>query len=103
MHTCQPTGITASEFRRVLGRFASGDPVQFARADGAGFRFVAGFVADVDKRNPHLAPRILTAFRTFRTYEPTRRAAAETALRGLADAGGLSRNVADILERTLSA
>ncbi|WAX56351.1 flavin reductase family protein [Jatrophihabitans cynanchi] len=24
MHTCQPTGITASEFRRVLGRFASG-------------------------------------------------------------------------------
>jgi aminopeptidase N len=92
-----------NRLRALVGSFASGNPVQFARADGAGFRFVAGFVADVDKRNPQVASRILTAFRTFRTYEPTRRAAAETALRGLADAGGLSRNVADILERTLSA
>jgi aminopeptidase N len=91
-----------NRLRALVGSFASGNPVQFARADGAGFRFVASFVADVDKRNPQVASRILTAFRTFRTYEPTRRAAAETALRGLADAGGLSRNVADILERTLA-
>lgn len=91
-----------NRLRALVGSFASGNPVQFARADGAGFRFVADFVADVDKRNPQVASRVLTAFRTFRTYEPVRRAAAEAALKNLADAGGLSRNVADILERTLS-
>ncbi len=91
-----------NRLRALVGSFASGNAVQFARADGAGFRFITDFVADVDKRNPQVASRILTAFRTFRNYEPTRRAAAETALRSLAEAGGLSRNTADILERTLA-
>jgi aminopeptidase N len=91
-----------NRLRALVGSFASGNPVQFARADGAGFRFVTGFVADTDKRNPQVAARILTAFRTFRTYEPTRRAAAEAALQALHDAGGLSRNTSDILGRTLA-
>jgi aminopeptidase N len=91
-----------NRLRALVGSFASANPVQFARADGAGFRFVASFVADVDKRNPQVASRILTAFRNFRTYEPRRRAAAETVLHGLADGGGLSRNVTDILERMLA-
>jgi aminopeptidase N len=91
-----------NRLRALVGGFASGNPVQFARADGAGFRFVTEFVADVDKRNPQVAARLLTAFRTFRTYEPTRRSAAEEALRSLRDAGGLSRNAGDILGRILA-
>jgi len=78
------------------------NPTQFARADGEGFRFLAEFVGDVDKRNPQVAARVLTAFRVWRSFEPGRRAAAESALRALHDAGGLSRNTADILERTLA-
>ena len=79
-----------------------GNTTQFARADGAGFRFVTEFVADVDKRNPQVAARVLTAFRVWRSFEPVRMAAAESALTALRDAGGLSRNTADILERTLA-
>jgi aminopeptidase N len=45
---------------------------------------------------------VLTAFRVWRSYEAVRRAAAESALSALRDAGGLSRNTADILERTLA-
>ena len=37
-----------------------------------------------------------------RSFEPLRMAAAESALTALRDAGGLSRNTADILERTLA-
>ncbi len=81
------------------GNFGLNNPSQFARLDGAGFRFVAEFVADVDKRNPQVAARMLTAFRVWRSFEPVRRAAAEGALTGLRDAGGLSRNTTDILER----
>ena len=41
------------------------NPTQFARADGAGFRFVADFVAEVDKINPQVAARVLTGFRVW--------------------------------------
>ncbi|RUT30971.1 aminopeptidase N [Arsenicitalea aurantiaca] len=90
-----------NRLRALVGSFANANPTQFGRADGAGFRFVTDFVADVDRRNPNVAARVLTAFRVWRTYEPGRREAAERALRGLAEAGGLSRNTADILARTL--
>ena len=59
------------------------NPVQFARPDGEGFRFVTEFVADVDKRNPQVAARVLTAFRVWPRYELGRREAAEFALKAL--------------------
>jgi aminopeptidase N len=90
-----------NRLRALLGMFTGGNPVQFARADGAGFRFVTEFVADVDKRNPQVASRVLTAFRTWRNYEPVRRAAAETALKQLKESTQLSRNVGEILDRML--
>jgi aminopeptidase N len=88
--------------RAIMGNFGLGNPAQFARPDGAGFRFVTGFVADMDRRNPQVAARLLTAFRVWRSFEPGRRAAAEAALVGLRDSGELSRNVGEILERTLA-
>ncbi len=91
-----------NRLRALIGTFGLHNPAQFARPDGAGFRFVAEFVADVDTRNPQVAARALTAFRVWRSFEPVRRGAAETALAGLRDAGKLSRNTADILERMLA-
>ena len=91
-----------NRLRALMANFGLNNPSQFARADGAGFRFVTEFVADVDKRNPQVAARVLTAFRVWRSFEPTRLAAAESALTALRDAGGLSRNTADILERMLA-
>jgi aminopeptidase N len=91
-----------NRLRSLVGSFAMGNTTQFARKDGAGFRFVTEFVGDVDKRNPQVAARVLTAFRIWRSFEPVRLAAAESALTALRDAGGLSRNTADILERTLA-
>jgi aminopeptidase N len=90
-----------NRLRALMGSFANLNPTQFARADGLGFRFVTEFVADVDKRNPQVAARVLTAFRVFKTYEETRREEARNALKSLQESGGLSRNAADILTRTL--
>ncbi|RYH05910.1 MAG: DUF3458 domain-containing protein, partial [Alphaproteobacteria bacterium] len=73
-----------------------------ARADGAGFRFVADFVAEVDKVNPQVAARVLTGFRIFPMLESGRREAARAALLQLQAGGTLSRNAADILTRTLA-
>ncbi|HEY4203301.1 MAG TPA: aminopeptidase N [Devosiaceae bacterium] len=91
-----------NRLRSLVGSFANNNPVQFGRADGAGFRFVTEFAADVDKRNPQVAARLLTAFRIWRMYEPNRRSEAEKALKSLQETGQLSRNCADILNRTLA-
>jgi aminopeptidase N len=90
-----------NRLRALVGTFGMQNMVQFARPDGAGFRFVAEFVADVDKRNPQVAARVLTAFRTWRSFEPGRQAAAKEALTWLSQSTELSRNTADILTRTL--
>ncbi len=91
-----------NRLRALVFSFANSNLTQFARLDGEGFRFVTGFVADVDTRNPQVAARVLTTFRSWRSYEPQRRALAEAALRDLQQTGQLSRNAADILERTLA-
>ena len=91
-----------NRLRALMATFGMNNPTQFARPDGEGFRFVAEFVGDVDTRNPQVAARVLTAFRVWQSFEPTRRLAARNALESLRDSGTLSRNAADILERTLA-
>ncbi len=91
-----------NRLRSLVGTFGMGNPTQFARADGAGFRFVTDFVAGVDARNPQVAARVLTAFRVWQSFEPVRRDEARKALENLKNTATLSRNTADILERTLA-
>jgi aminopeptidase N len=91
-----------NRLRSLVGTFAMGNHTQFARADGAGFRFVADFVGEIDKINPQVAARVLTGFRIWPMLESGRREAARAALTGLQSSGGLSRNTADILTRMLA-
>ena len=91
-----------NRLRSLAGTFAMSNPTQFARADGAGFRFVADFVAEVDKVNPQVAARVLTGFRVWPMLESGRREAAKAALTALQSADDLSRNTGDILTRMLA-
>ena len=87
--------------RALIGAFAQGNPTQFNRADGAGYGFVADTILALDPKNPQLAARMATAFRTWRTLEDGRRARAETALQRIKSTAGLSRDLSDIVERAL--
>src|SRR5690606_23358403 len=91
-----------NRLRALMGTFALTNPTQFARADGAGFRFVTEFVAEVDKVNPQVAARVLTGFRIWPMLETGRREEARAALTALQNGGGLSRNTGDILARMLA-
>ena len=87
--------------RALIGAFAQGNPTQFNRADGAGYDFVADNVLALDPKNPQVAARLATAFRTWRTLEPGRRGKAQAALERIKAAPNLSRDLADIVERAL--
>ncbi|MFH3480615.1 aminopeptidase N [Xanthobacter variabilis] len=88
--------------RSLIGAFAAGNPTQFNRPDGAGHGFVADVVLTLDPKNPQVASRLLSSFKTWRQLEPVRRASAEAALRRVAETPGLSADVSDIATRALS-
>jgi aminopeptidase N len=87
--------------RALIGAFAQANQTQFNRADGQGYAFVADTVLALQAKNPQIAARLMTAFRSWRALEPVRRGKAETALRGVASSPGLSGDVKDIVDRSL--
>ena len=89
--------------RALIGAFAQGNTTQFNRADGAGYDFVADTLLALDPKNPQVAARLATAFRSWRTLEPGRRAKAQAALERIKATPALSRDLADIVERALAA
>ncbi|MBB4004233.1 aminopeptidase N [Aurantimonas endophytica] len=87
--------------RALVGTFAGGNQLAFHRADGAGYRFVADRIAELDKLNPQVAARIATTFRSWRSFEAQRRHAAQETLEKLAAISDLSNDTRDIVERSL--
>ncbi|HEY8382714.1 MAG TPA: aminopeptidase N [Microvirga sp.] len=87
--------------RALVGALAMMNPTQFHRADGAGYRFLAEIVTAVDPANPQLAARLATSFGSWRTMDGARRGQAEQALRSIAEKASLSRDLGDIVQRSL--
>jgi aminopeptidase N len=91
-----------NRIRALVGSFAQVNHTQFNRKDGLGYDFVADFVLALDPKNPQVAARLMGAFRSWRALETTRRGHAEAALKRVAAAASLSRDVHDIVARTLA-
>ncbi|ACK49175.1 aminopeptidase N [Methylocella silvestris BL2] len=87
--------------RSLVGAFATGNLTRFNAADGSGFDFVVEIVLCLDPKNPQVAARLLSAFKSWRTLEPGRKALAEAALRRIAVRDVLSADVRDIVDRSL--
>jgi len=88
--------------RSLIGSFAQANHTQFNRPDGAGYDFVADAVLELDPKNPQVAARLMGAFRSWRALEAKRRERSGETLRRVAAAPSLSRDVHDIVARTLA-
>ena len=91
-----------NRIRALIGAFAQANHTQFNRRDGAGYDFVADFVLELDAKNPQVAARLMSAFRSWRALETQRRERAEATLRRVAAIAALSPDVHDIVARTLA-
>lgn len=92
---------TPNKVRALFGTFAMSNPLQFNRADGAGYALLTEKVLDVDRLNPQVAARLLGAFRSYRALEPNRMQLASAALSKVAAAPGISRDLGEIVGRML--
>jgi aminopeptidase N len=87
--------------RALIGAFAMANQSQFNRPDGGGYGFLVDTVLALDPKNPQVAARLISALKSWRVLEPARRALAQAALRRVAAAPALSRDVHDITTRAL--
>ena len=88
--------------RALIHAFALANHKEFNRADGAGYAFIVDAVLALDRKNPQLAARLVSALKNWRMLEPMRGARAQAALRHVAAAPSLSADVDDIVQRALA-
>ena len=86
----------------LLLAFARFNQVGFHQKSGAGYRFIADQVLDIDARNPQVASRLVSAFNSWRTYRADRREFMESELRRILAQPSLSANVREIVEKALA-
>ena len=85
-----------------LIRSFSANHVRFHAADGAGYAFLADQVLALDKLNPQIAARIARGFDRWRKFDRKRKSRAKTQLERIRDAEGLSKDVGEIVVKSLA-
>jgi len=90
-----------NKVRALIGTFAVANPLQFNRPDGTGYAFLADQVLALDRLNPQIAARMLSAFRSWRALETGRRGQARKALQRIAKTKGSSPDVQEIVSKML--
>jgi aminopeptidase N len=86
----------------LIGAFASGNPVQFHQAGGAGYGFLADQVLTTDRLNPQIAARLLSPLGAWRRYDGVRQALMKRELQRIVAEPGLSRDVFEIASKSLA-
>ena len=86
--------------RSVYDAFGARNVRSFHAADGSGYEFLADGIKKIDPMNPMVAARLAKLYEPWRRFDSDRQSKAHNVLQGLAKAG-LSKNVQDILERTI--
>ena len=85
----------------ALIRGFSANHLRFHAADGSGYAFLADRVIELNRLNPQVAARIARGFDRWRRFDAGRQAHARAALERIRDSAGLSKDVAEIVGKTL--
>ena len=92
---------TPNRVYALVGGFTAGNPSGFNAAHGEGYRVVADIILKLNISNPQVAARMATSFRSWRLYDRPRRLKAQAEMQRILAAPGLSRDVFEIISRTL--
>ena len=88
--------------RSLIGAFATGNPVRFHRADGAGYRFLADRVLELDPLNPQIASRLLRGLIRWRRYDAGRQALMRAELERVLRSESLSKDSYEVASKALA-
>jgi len=87
--------------RSLIFSFCNGNPSQFHAADGSGYAFWTEQVIALNKLNPQVAARLVRTLDHWKKFRPALKKQMRAALQKVAAAKGLSRDVQEVVGRTL--
>ncbi|WP_193452174.1 aminopeptidase N [Pseudomonas nitroreducens] len=91
-----------NKIRALIGAFANQNAINFHRADGAGYRFLADQIITLNALNPQIASRLLTPLTRWRKYAPGRQALMKAELERILASGELSSDVYEVVSKSLA-
>ncbi|KAK5813326.1 hypothetical protein PVK06_028775 [Gossypium arboreum] len=86
----------------LIGGFC-GSPMNFHAKDGSGYKLLGEIVLQLDKLNPRVASRMVSAFSRWRHFDESRQKLAKAQLEKIVSVNGLSENIFEIASESLSA
>ncbi|MGF2686338.1 aminopeptidase N [Marinobacter sp. DUT-3] len=90
-----------NKVRSVIGVFAGQNLSAFHAADGSGYRFLAEQVCRLDDSNPQIAARLVTPLTRWKKFAPVHGDQMKVALEQIRDKKGLSRDVYEVVHKSL--
>ena len=91
-----------NKVRALIGAFAGQNLVNFHRADGSGYRFLADLVIQLNAFNPQIASRQLAPLTRWRKYGPDRQQLMREELARILASGELSPDVYEVVSKSLA-
>ena len=92
-----------NKVRSVIGAFCGQNAVNFHQLDGAGYRFLADQVIQLNRSNPQIASRLLGPLSKWRKFLPKQQALMKAELERIAAEPKLSRDVFEVVSKSLQA
>ncbi len=90
-----------NKVRSLVGAFCSANPVNFHRADGAGYELLVDVVTELNTANPQIAARLLTPLTRWRRYGE-RSEQMRQALESIKALPELSKDVYEVVSKSLA-
>ena len=91
-----------NKVRALFGAFASANATGFHRLDGAGYRFIADAIIELDPVNPQTAARLMSAFNQWRKYRPDLAAKMKQQIERIYATANLSADVSELASKALA-
>ncbi|MDP4548625.1 aminopeptidase N [Marinobacter sp. MDS2] len=91
-----------NKVRSVIGAFAGQNLAAFHSADGSGYQFLAAQVCRLDDSNPQIAARLISPLTRWKKFAPAYRQQMKAALEHVRNKNELSRDVYEVVLKSLA-
>jgi aminopeptidase N len=90
-----------NKLRAVIGVFSLSNPVNFHAPDGSGYEFLADQILAINAFNPQVAARLVPPLGRWRRFDSARQLLMKQQLERIAGAPQISRDVAELVVKSL--
>lgn len=91
-----------NKLRSLVAAFCTANVSGFHVSSGAGYEFLTEQLLKLNKSNPQIAARFITPFTKWKKYDEKRSAKMKACLEKIRNAEGLSKDVFEVVDKTLN-